>query len=189
MIYAGFWKRFLAYIIDVLILIIPGLILSYVIPLAGFVVVGFLYHPIFNASFLMATPGKAIMGLAVVDEKGNALTLQNSFIRYACSFISAMFLCVGYVMNLFTAKRQTLHDLATSSVVILKTAPEVNYFDIWLAEVKKFGGDAKASQDIAKTATDLSATKAIEDLHKLFQSGAITQSEYENKKTELLKKI
>lgn len=189
MIYAGFWKRFLAYLIDLVILIVPGLILSFFIPVAGFVVVGFLYHPIFNASFLMGTPGKAIMGLAVVDEKGNQLTLQNSFIRYACTFISAMFLCIGYIMNLFTSKRQTLHDLAVSSVVILKTAPELNYFDVWLAEIKKIGGDAKASQDITKSATDLNATKAIEDLHKLFQSGAITQSEFENKKTELLKKI
>lgn len=189
MIYAGFWRRFSAFVIDFVILIVPGLILSFIIPYPAIAVIGYLYHCIFNSSVLMATPGKVMMGIAVVDEKGNQLTLLKSSIRYVCSFISAMFFCIGYIMSLFTSKRQTLHDLVTSSVVILKTAPELNYFEVWLAEIKKIGGDATSSQDMVKTATDLNVTKAIEDLHKLFQSGAITQSEYENKKTELLKKI
>ena len=92
-------------------------------------------------------------------------------------------------MNLFTAKRQTLHDMIASSVVIKKTAPDVNYFQVWLAELKKVGGDRTASDNILKTTTDSNAAKAIEDLHKLFQSGAITQAEYDLKKSELLKKI
>ncbi len=189
MIYAGFWKRFMAVLIDASILLIPTWALNYVVPYAGGLVFGFIYYPLFNSSPLQATPGKAFMGIAVVDESGQTLTLKAAIIRYACSFVSVLFLCIGYLMNLFTAKRQTFHDMVAGSVVILKPAPEANYFQIWLTELKKLGGDQTAGQGISNAAPEFCATKAIDDLHKLFQSGAITQTEFETKKAELLKKI
>lgn len=189
MIYAGFWKRFLAVSIDACILIIPGVMISYAVPVIGAIVLSFLYYPVFNSSFLMATPGKAMMGLAVTDENGNRLSFKAALIRITCSFFSAAFAGVGYLISLFTAKRQTFHDMIAGSVVILKTPTEVNYFQVWFAEIKKIAGDETATDEIIKTTTDSNAAKAIEDLHKLFQSGAITQAEFETKKTELLKKI
>lgn len=189
MVYAGFWRRYVAAIIDTFIIILPTLATNYIVPYAGGIIFGFIYYPLFMSSPLQATPGKAVMGIAVVDERGQTLSLKAALIRYVSTFLSALLLCVGYLMNLFTAKRQTLHDMIASSVVIKKTAPDVNYFQVWFAELKKVGGDATASDNILKTTTDLNAAKAIEDLHKLFQSGAITQAEYDLKKSELLKKI
>jgi uncharacterized RDD family membrane protein YckC len=196
MSYAGFWRRFVAVFIDGLICVIPSLAMGYVIPYVGGIVLGLLYTPIFLASPLQATPGKALMGIAVVDENGNTLTLKTSIIRYVSTILSGLILCIGYLMNLFTAKRQTLHDILAGTVVIMKTAPDVNYFNVWLVEVKKIGGDQAAGQDVSQfqyannaTTSNENATKAIEELHKLFQSGAITQAEYDLKKEELLKKI
>jgi uncharacterized RDD family membrane protein YckC len=195
--YAGFWRRFVAVFIDGLICVIPSLAMGYIIPYVGGIVLGLLYTPIFLASPLQATPGKALMGIAVVDENGNTITLKTSIIRYVSTILSGLILCIGYLMNLFTAKRQTLHDVLAGTVVIMKTAPNVNYFNIWLAEVKKIGGDQTVGQDISNfqqpqqstTAFNENAAKAIEELHKLFKSGAITQAEYDLKKEELLKKI
>lgn len=193
MVYAGFWKRYFAGVIDGIILLIPNLAFNYVVPYAGAFLFGFLYFPLFNSSPLQATPGKAIMGIAVVDENGNTLTLKAAIIRQAASFLSAIFLMAGYLMNLFTAKRQTFHDMVAQSVVIFKQHPDVNYFHVWLNEAKRLGGDSTIStvlqNDIQKATPVGDAAKAIEELHKLFQSGALTQEEYESKKAELLKKI
>ena len=180
MIYAGFWRRFVAIFIDAVILTIPSLVINQIVPYAGALLFGFIYYPLFISSPLQATPGKAIMGVAVIDENGQTLTLKAAIIRYACSFLSGLCLGLGYFMSLFTVKRQTFHDMVAASVVIVKTAPEINYFHVWLAEIKKLGGDHTTGQDSLKTtyantskASDDNATKAIEDLHKLFQSGAI----------------
>lgn len=193
MVYVGFWKRFLASFIDGVILVIPNLAFNYAVPYAGAFLFGFLYYPLFNSSPLQATPGKAIMGIAVVDESGNTLTLKAAIIRHACTFLSAVFLCAGYFMSLFTAKRQTFHDMVAQSVVIFKQHPEANYFHVWLNEIKRLGGDATVStvlqNDIQKATPEVDAAKAIEELHKLLQSGAITAEEYDTKKAELLKKI
>lgn len=187
--YAGFWKRYFAGVIDGIILLIPNLAFNYVVPYAGAFMFGFLYYPLFNSSPLQATPGKAIMGIAVLSEEGNTISLKAAIIRHATSLLSALFLCIGYFMNLFTAKRQTLHDMVAQTVVVYKQAPEVNYFTVWLNEIKRLGGDATVSNEIQKTTQETGAAKAIEELHKLLQSGAITQEEYEFKKAELLKKI
>ncbi len=189
MVYAGFWKRWLAVFIDGIILMIPNLAFNFAVPYVGAFLLGFLYYPLFNSSPLQATPGKAMMGIAVVDEAGNTLTLKAAIIRHACTFISAVFLCAGYLMSLFTARRQTFHDMVAQSVVIFKQQDEVNYFHVWLNEIKRLGGDATVSHELQKTTAELDAAKAIEDLHKLLQSGAITQEEYDLKKAELLKKI
>lgn len=189
MVYAGFWKRWLAVFIDGIILMIPNLAFNYVVPYAGAFLFGFLYYPLFNSSPLQATPGKAMMGIAVVDEAGNTLTLKAAIIRHAATFLSAVFLCAGYFMSLFTAKRQTFHDMVAQSVVIFKQHPDVNYFHVWLNEIKRLGGDATVNNDFQKTTHEVDAAKAIEELHKLLQSGAITAEEYDSKKAELLKKI
>ncbi|AZZ38196.1 hypothetical protein CIK05_15770 [Bdellovibrio sp. qaytius] len=205
MVYAGFWRRFVALFIDALIMLIPAWILGTLIPYAGGIVLGVLYKPVFEASPLMGTPGKAMMGMIVVSETGQRLTIKQAYIRYFCSILSGFVLGIGYFMNLFTAKRQTLHDMIAESVVINQAAPDLNYFQVWLAEAKvifnRLSGDAKDVSNAASTVssvntapTSVSAqaadvSKAIDELHKLYQSGALSEVEYSAKKQELLNKI
>lgn len=204
MVYTGFWRRFVAVFLDALIMLIPAWILGTLIPYAGGIVLGLLYKPVFEASPLLGTPGKAMMGMIVVSEAGERLTLKQAYIRYFCSILSGFVLGIGYLMNLFTAKRQTLHDMIAETVVITKEAPDLNYFQVWLAEVKvifnRLAGDTKdvsnaaSSTNIYNNSSSVSAntadvSKAIDDLHKLYQSGALSEAEYTSKKEELLKKI
>lgn len=84
MIYAGFFRRLAASLIDGLILIIPTALLggslgsSYAGFGFGFVIV-VLYRPIFESSVLCGTPGKALMGIVVVSEnEGTQLTFKKA---------------------------------------------------------------------------------------------------------------
>lgn len=200
MVYAGFWRRFVASFLDGMIVLIPSWIIGLLVPYVGGIIVGLLYKPVFEASALKATPGKAMMGMMVLSESGERLTLKQSYIRYFCSILSGIVLGIGYLMNLFTAKRQTLHDMIAESVVIKQDAPDLNYFKVWKDEVSvlfaRLSGDAPTVSNAANSvytnsisAQSADVSKAIEDLHKLYQSGAISQAEYDAKKQELLQKI
>ena len=141
MTYSGFWRRFAAYLIDGAILLIPGLILGGLSPFYGpgiglQLLPGLLYYPFFESSVLSATPGKALMGMVVLTEAGDRLSFKKAVIRYLCRFLSILLLCVGYLMQLFTSKRQTLHDMLSESVVIDRVSPDLNYFVVWKDQFK-----------------------------------------------------
>lgn len=200
MVYSGFWRRFVASFLDGLIMLIPAWLLGMLVPYVGGIILGLLYKPVFEASALKATPGKAMMGMTVLSESGQRLTLKQAYIRYFCSILSGLVLGIGYFMNLFTAKRQTLHDMIAECVVVNQEPPDLNYFQVWKEEVtvlfNRLSGDAPAVSNAASSvstgsisAQSADISKAIEDLHKLFQSGALSQAEYDAKKQELLSKI
>ena len=137
MIYAGFWRRYIAVMIDALILIIPMVALDSLVPFAGTLLFSVLYYPILEASPLKATIGKVFMGLSVVNVTGGQITFKQSFIRYFMKTVSAVIFCIGYFMNLFTEKRQTLHDMVAQVYVVKAAAPtDLNYFDVWVDTVK-----------------------------------------------------
>ncbi len=139
--YAGFWRRFAASFIDGIILWIPGAFLGYLVPGpgaygAGFLL-GFLYRPFFESSILCGTPGKALMGIVVLSEAGNQLTFKQACIRFFAAYISMLIACIGYLMQPFTARRQTLHDMIAEAVVVRKEdIPDLNYFTVWKDQVK-----------------------------------------------------
>ena len=199
--YAGFWRRFIAVLIDGLILIIPAMILNLVIPFIGSIVLVLLYKPVFESSPLQGTPGKAMMGMMIFPINGGRVTFKQALIRYAMSIVSSMILCIGYLMNLFTPKRQTLHDMVSETVVVYQEPPNLDYFSVWKTEIKAiFDGLPSGTSSTVSTSTsnNMSSTvtstvdqqaHAIETLHKLFQGGAISQEEYEAKKQQLLNKM
>lgn len=48
-----------------------------------------------------------------------------------------MIICyIGYLMQPFTSKRQTLHDMVSESVVIRRDTPDLNYFAVWRDQLK-----------------------------------------------------
>jgi uncharacterized RDD family membrane protein YckC len=183
MIYAGFWRRVAASLIDAIIIIIPSAIINMVVPFVG-ILTTLIYKPVFESSILQATPGKAIMGICVADENGERINFKMAFIRFISSFLSGLCLGIGYLMSIFTAKKQSLHDLIARTIVINAEPADVNYFTVWLEQMKKL-----LNFDENESVKDSSATEKLETLHRLLQSGAITQAEYDEKKAELLKKI
>src|SRR5262249_49375912 len=140
-----FGTRLLAFLVDCLILFIPGIILHMGVPFAGPICIGFLYYPIFHASPLQATIGKKAFGIKVTDSQGRPLTIQMALLRYLVAIASTCMLFAGHLVALFTAKRQALHDLVADSVVIEGVNETVRPFDAWVTTVRRiFGGDETA---------------------------------------------
>lgn len=192
--YSGFWRRVAASLIDGLILIIPSMAVGAAIPFIGGFIVQLFYKPVFEASPIKATPGKALMGIVVVNAQGGRITMKQSFIRYFSSILSGLLLCFGYLMAAFTARKQTLHDMIADTYVVHEFAPDVNFFTVWVNEMKRIFGalentSVETSGGTPRVASDTSPVMTLEQLHKLFQSGALSEAEYNMKKDEILKKI
>ena len=145
--YAGFWKRFFAFIIDWAILFALMLLLYIALGIFTFYLtdwqsdtginsinvltalfylssfaVPILYWSFFEASSYQATPGKMALGIKVCDENGNPLKFAQSLGRNLGKIISNLTFYIGYVMAGFTVKRQALHDKMSGCLVIDKTA-------------------------------------------------------------------
>lgn len=196
--YAGFGVRFLALIIDGLIVMIPSLILSYLIPIFGGFIASLAYKPFFESSRLQATPGKALLGLKVETLTGERLRFRDALIRYLITFVSSAILLIGYLMVFFTDKKQTLHDKVANSVVILDPpSPTINYFECWLEEISEVLSLGKSGiieapkkpESTQGTASHATLSKKLKELQELYQQNLITEEEYLNKKADLLKQF
>jgi uncharacterized RDD family membrane protein YckC len=150
--YAGFWVRFVAYLIDGIVLGIPfffvviGLIfrfrrfrlvagsgpfgppdapfmgpmfLGFFFAFGLFVIAQWLYFAGMESSARQATFGKAAMSLRVTDLKGQPLTFGHATGRFFAKIVSGMIpLAIGYIMAGFTEKKQALHDMIASTLVL-----------------------------------------------------------------------
>ncbi len=146
--YAGFWKRFLAYLIDRLILgavalvlfvpfiaagglgamryedyedISPAFLLAVLMALAGFiatmVILQWLYFAVLE-SRKGATLGKMALGIMVVDMNGNRVSFGRATGRHFAKILSALILCIGFIIAGFTQQKQALHDILSGCLVI-----------------------------------------------------------------------
>jgi uncharacterized RDD family membrane protein YckC len=131
---ARFGFRFVALIIDnlvlfpltfILVLVVMGAVNASeesiaIVWNACSILIYFLYFSLMESSAKMATLGKMALGLIVVDYKGNRLTFDRSASRWIGKFISAAILGIGFLMALWTKKKQCLHDMIASTIVIHK---------------------------------------------------------------------
>ena len=135
-VYAGFWMRVGAYLIDYVILTIAGFIAMFLLALALGVSAGvpsagtsiglflawllfpWLYSALFECGPRQATLGKQAVKLKVTDLKGNRISFGRATGRYFAEWITGLTLGIGYVMTAITARRQSLHDMIASTVVV-----------------------------------------------------------------------
>lgn len=74
------------------------------------------YFILFEASRWQGTPGKRWLHLKVTDEKGAPISVKKAAVRFFAKVLSAQLL-IGYLMILFTAKKQGLHDIIAKTIV------------------------------------------------------------------------
>jgi uncharacterized RDD family membrane protein YckC len=155
-VYAGFWVRFLAIVIDALIVgvvtgplilileaiaglsggfsfnsehpqINPGqiAILAGMIALIAALSIGIkaLYEALLTASSKQATVGKMVFRLKVTDLEGKRISLPRAFGRHFAKYISSFTLAIGYLIQPFTQRRQALHDMIASTLVVRDVSP------------------------------------------------------------------
>jgi uncharacterized RDD family membrane protein YckC len=118
-------QRVLAGLID--ICVVQAVILLFALLTAGFgtvVEVGFplanaIYGGVMMSSVWQATVGKKLLGLKVVDLRGNKPSTGRIWGRSLASLLSWFPLFgIGYLFVFFTARRQTLHDMIAGTLVV-----------------------------------------------------------------------
>jgi uncharacterized RDD family membrane protein YckC len=131
--YAGFWMRFWAYLLDLIIvgsierLIINPIFRALEIPLMEFnmfapisiasAIIFYLYF-VLMTKYFNQTIGKMVFGIKVIDLKNDKLTWGTILFReWIGRFISAT-VVIGYIIVAFLPKKQGLHDLFTETSVI-----------------------------------------------------------------------
>jgi uncharacterized RDD family membrane protein YckC len=148
--YAGFWLRFVAWIIDRIVIQVASSILflpfgasiglrqflrnrppsspEEFLPIFAsmgrvfllLMVLTWLYYGLLESSAWQATLGKKALGLEVTDLAGSRVSFGRATGRYFARWISNMTLAIGYIMAGFTEKKQALHDIIAGTLVIRK---------------------------------------------------------------------
>ena len=140
--YVGFWSRFIAALIDAIVVgvfVFIGMILSFVLGIviggvsedAGtlifvlsygvITILSILYYPYMEASESQATIGKQMLGMKVVDLDGNRITFMKAFIRSPIGkFLSGIILYLGFLIIGFHSRKQGLHDMIAGTYVVPK---------------------------------------------------------------------
>ncbi|HUI80929.1 MAG TPA: RDD family protein [Bryobacteraceae bacterium] len=143
--YAGFWIRFVGWLIDAIIVGVVGSIVQVIlvgsmitIPQPGTAVdigamgammgrlglaslvslaIAACYEAFFVAN-LGATPGKLVIGVKVVRPDGSRVGLGRAFGRYFAKILSSLILLIGYIMIGFDSEKRGLHDMICDTRVI-----------------------------------------------------------------------
>jgi uncharacterized RDD family membrane protein YckC len=141
MVYAGFWIRVGAKIIDVIILWALGFVVSLLggffiagsppsggqIPvrfIAGSVLIAMvswviqIAYPIYFLGKYSATLGKMACGLKVVRSDGEKISYARACGRTFAEFLSSIILGIGYIMVALDGEKRALHDRICDTRVI-----------------------------------------------------------------------
>jgi uncharacterized RDD family membrane protein YckC len=84
------------------------------------IIVDALYTIGMQASANQATYGQKASDLVIVKSDGSKPSASVIVARYLLSLISSVLIKIGYVVAIFTKRKQTLHDLISDTVVIEK---------------------------------------------------------------------
>ena len=81
---------------------------------------GWLYEALLVSSSYQATLGKMALGIVVTDMQGRRISFLRATGRHFGKIVSGMLLMIGYLIQPFTEKRQTLHDIMAGCLVLRK---------------------------------------------------------------------
>lgn len=143
--YAGFWIRFLAGLIDSIILtfafilflgIYGGLavlfhfyglhpqqngkliVILFTIYTIGTTILYYLYFALLESSSWQATLGMKACGLKITDSDFKRISFWRALGREICTILSSFILYIGYIMIAFTRRKQGLHDMICDTYVV-----------------------------------------------------------------------
>jgi uncharacterized RDD family membrane protein YckC len=155
LVFAGFWARATATVIDAVILLgLPFLVVDtlirpgfltreslealgsaqWIAAAAVFLFISFFYSAAFESSPLGGTPGKRCLGLEVVDGDGTGIPFSNAALRFACKLMAVVPGFAGLFLAAFSPRKQALHDQLTATYVCARYpgerifTPDPNHF-------------------------------------------------------------
>ena len=150
--YSGFFRRALAFILDMLIVFIPTALFFAPMTAAQalifnnaadsslmqkglfaatvfswqiiFLVVSWLYFALLESGKKQSTWGKRLLCIKVVDEDGKRIGFAHATGRFFAKLISYFIFYIGFIMAGFTNRKRALHDMIASTYVVKKDFQE-----------------------------------------------------------------
>ncbi len=145
--HAGFWKRTIAYLIDILPIVIVVAAVFYTwfgfdeiiqarwrdkgdiearrefLQMRNWIrdlsfLIWLGYCFVMEASPMQGTIGKYMLGIKVVDQHGERLSYSRSFLRTSSKLASYAALSLGFLWIVFTKQKQGWHDKAAQTFVL-----------------------------------------------------------------------
>ena len=116
--YCGFLYRFLAWLIDYIILAVISIILIF-LPIIGWILNIFLYWLYFaiqHSSSKQATLGMRACDIKITDEKHQKISFWRATGNYFVSALSGLFLFIGFFMIAFTSRKQGFHNIISRTL-------------------------------------------------------------------------
>jgi uncharacterized RDD family membrane protein YckC/Tfp pilus assembly protein PilE len=140
-VYAGFWRRVAARVLDHFIVFIPIYILTLVVVggVAGLtrvesgdaapalllstvyllpLLANFFYFSLMESSSWQATLGKRALGIKVTDADGRRLSFPQAAGRWVAASLSYLTFYIGFAMAGLTERKRALHDMLASTLVV-----------------------------------------------------------------------
>jgi uncharacterized RDD family membrane protein YckC len=136
MVYAGFWIRLAAVLIDGFVLGIANMIILGALGVGLFnpdpnafdfslffvaygitIALNIAYYVFMESSVKQGTLGKMAVGIKVGKENGEKITALNALGRHFAKFLSYIIFLIGFIMAAFDSKKQALHDKLASTYV------------------------------------------------------------------------
>lgn len=134
--YAGFWRRVGVMLIDALVVFFPAAIVR--VALGGEIwdtrsafadrdamawtafnlTITWLYCALFECSAAQGTLGQQVFGIRVCDDRLKRISFLRACARHFAQWLSVFTCGLGYVVSLWTRRRQTLHDLVAGCVLV-----------------------------------------------------------------------
>ncbi|HUP30310.1 MAG TPA: RDD family protein [Usitatibacter sp.] len=124
-VFAGFWRRAAAAMVDLFLLQFPAVLVLVVPPAAGralLLAIVVIYFAAMHSSPWQATLGKRAFGIKVTGLDGERITFLRALGRALAAWLSVIPLFIGLLMAAFTARKQALHDMIAATLVVKRAA-------------------------------------------------------------------
>jgi uncharacterized RDD family membrane protein YckC len=120
---ASFGRRFVAYLIDVILLsVVNGILVAIFDTALGYalgVLIGLAYFTYFEGGAKGQTLGKMALGIRVIDfSTGGPIGYGRGLLRYIGRIASSIVCLLGYLWMLWDKEKQTWHDKIATTVVV-----------------------------------------------------------------------
>lgn len=184
--YASVGRRFVALLVDGFIVGILSTAASLILPILGSLIVWFFYAPILESSEIRATLGKKLMGLQVANSDGTRVSFRTSLIRNLLKLVSTATVFIGFIIALFSDKKQALHDHLAETIVI-DGESQAPITDAWVETTKRiFDAGSRELQSAVQSRPSDSLLTELERLQALRTQGAITEDEFAAAKKKIM---
>jgi uncharacterized RDD family membrane protein YckC len=140
--FAGFWRRFGAFLVDAIVVNVAMLVVGRVLPIYDdidfghrdfsvffnfqyntlgtpiVILAAWLYCALMESSARRATLGKMALKIEVTDLEGDRIGFGRASARFFAKFLSLFTALIGFFMAGFTKRKQALHDIIAKTLVI-----------------------------------------------------------------------